>query len=354
MWNGYCGDLIRRANRNLLIAIVCIAALGALFLYYQRQYLTQFFRGASSVDAAKVVQSPVENQFVRIHVDRALDTGIQHTTTDHGVTRVDSQYFITLAAGKLLVLRIPNGENPDEIHDLNFEGRVRTIDAELSSHLERNLRSGLPPIASYYIDGEDYRSLGIFSLVIGIPVLLLWAWMLWRYLQGSGDFARHQFAQRIAKYGQLEMIVQEIDAEVAGAHSTYGHRGNKAEITQNWFLTRSVFGGDAIRLNHLTWAYQYHLKRKLYYLITISTKYFVYAYDDLGKKTQIQLSKDKVVDVLRDLAARAPNALFGYNKSLQKLWKTSKKDPSRFLEEARNLAVQTELAQQKTGTLPLH
>lgn len=355
MWNGYCGNLIRRANRNMLIAIVCIAAAGALFLYYQRQYLTQFFHGPNSVDATKVVQSPIENQFVRIHVERALDTGIQHTTTENGgPARVDSQYFVTMAGGKLLVLRLPHGGHPEEISDLTFEGRVRPIPADLGKHLDNNLRADLPPVATYYIDGQDYRDLGIVSLVVGIPILLLWSWMLWRYMQASGDFSRHPFAKRIAKYGQLEMLVQEIDAEMAGAHSTYSVRTNTVEVSQNWFLTHSLFAGEAIRLNHLTWAYQYLLKRKLYYFITIKTTYFVHAYDDLGNKTQIQLSKERVAEILQELAVRVPHALFGYNKSLQKLWKASKKDPSRFLQEARTLAGQTELAPQRTGTLPLH
>lgn len=354
MWNGYCGNLIRRANRNLLIAIVCVAALCALFLFYKRTYLAQFVQGARNVTAAQVVEKPAEDQFVRIHVDRAIFTGLQHTTKQKsGAVHIDSQYFATLISGKLLILRIPNGENPDEIRDLTFEGRVRPLTTELSSHLRGSLGPDIPPVADYYIDGEDYRELGIMTLVFGIPLLAFWLWMLWRYLQGSGDFARHGFAKRLAKYGPLEMIVQEIDSEMAAIHSTYSHRSITAEITQNWLLTRSLFSGDAIRLNHLVWAYQYLLKKKAYFVVTVNKSYFVYAFDDLGKKIQIQLSQEKVNDVLRELSAKAPQAILGFHKEIQKIWNSTKKDPSRFLLEARSLAGQTDLSTERTGSAPL-
>src|ERR1039458_2103589 len=65
MWNGYCGQMIRRTNRNLLIVIVGVAASVALLIYANRQYLRQFFHGPSTVEPAAIVLHPVEDQFVR-------------------------------------------------------------------------------------------------------------------------------------------------------------------------------------------------------------------------------------------------------------------------------------------------
>jgi hypothetical protein len=335
MWDQYCGQVIRRVNRNTLIAIVLIAAAGGLFLSSQRNYLVQFFRGPGNADAASIVQHPKEDQFVRIHVDHAYNSGLQHEKTENGVTTIDSQYFVTAAAGKLLLLRIPNGGHPDEMTDFSFEGRVRPLSSDLSQHLVNHNSANVMSIATYYIDGQDFRDFGIGVLVFGIPILIFWLWLLWRYLRGAGDPTQHLFARRIAKYGQLEMSVHEIDAEMMAAHSSYSLRVNKVELTQNWLLTETPFAADAIRLNHLTWVHPFLLKRKMYAVITVSKYYFLDAYDDMGKKIHIKLTKDKVDAAIRDLAAKCPHVLFGFDPSLQKLWKRSRKDPAPFLQEVR-------------------
>jgi hypothetical protein len=353
MWEGYCGDVIRRVNRNLLIAILCIAALGGLLTYSQRRYLSQFFRGPTAVDTSVVAQHPVEDQFVRVHVARAFDTGLQHVTTQDGSTQVDSQYFVTSAGEKLLILRVPDGGHPEEIRDLTLEGRVRPLSAELTQSLESRRPPHLPPLATYYIDGQDFRGLGIAFLIIGIPVLLFWLWMLARYRRGSADFAEHSFAKRIAKYGQLEMMVHEIDAETVPMHPVYSLRSIRVEITENWLLARMPFGANAIRLNHLAWAHLFVLKRKLYFLVTVGKNHFLNAYDDMGKKMQVKLSQKMVEGVIGDLVARCPHAIFGYQASIEKLWKRTRKEPGRFLEEAQSMRGQAEPSAARTSSIPL-
>jgi len=352
MWEGYCGEVIRRTNRNLLIAILCTAALGGLFTYSQRRYLSQFFRGPAAVDTSVVAQHPVEGQFVRVHVARAFDTGLQHVTTQDGREEVDSQYFVASAGEKLLILRIPDGGHPEEIRDLTLEGRVRPLSAELTQSLESHGPARLP-LATYYIDGQDFRGFGIAFLVIGIPVLLFWLWMLMRYRRGNSDFREHSFAKRIAKYGQLEMMVQEIDAETAPMHPVYSRRSIKVEVTQNWLLARMPFGANAIRLNHLAWAHPFVLKRKLYFLITVGKYHFLQAYDDMGKKMQVKLSKEMVDAVVGDLAARCPHAIFGYHASIDKLWKRTRKEPARFLAEAQAMRSQAEPSAARTSSVLL-
>lgn len=353
MWEGYCGDVIRRVNRNLLIAILGIAALGGLFTYSQRRYLNQFFRGPTAVDTSVVAQHPVEDQFVRVHVARAFDTGLQHVSTQDGRTEVDSQYFVTSAGKKLLILRIPDGGHPEEIRDLTLEGRVRPLSSELTQSLESHRPPHLPPLATYYVDGQDFRSFGIVFLIIGIPVLLFWLWMLARYQRGSTDFAEHSFAKRIAKYGQLETMVQEINAETATMHPVYSRRSIRVEITQNWLLAGMPFGANAIRLNHLAWAHPFVLKRKLYFLVTIGKNHFLNAYDDMGKKMQVRLSKEMVDTVIRDLVARCPHAIFGYHASIEKLWKRTRKEPGRFLREAEAMRGQAEPSAARTSSVLL-
>jgi hypothetical protein len=344
MWNGYCGQTIRRINRNLLGAIVLIvAALGSL-VYYHRHYMWQFLHGTSEVDPSTIVQHPVNDQFVRIRLTDAFNTGIEHTTTENGTQRVDSEYFVTLAGGKLLILRLSGGCHPDEIRDLTFEGRVRPLSAELNESIEKHRAADLPLIASYYVDGEDFRGTGIAMLCLVIPVLLFWLWMLRRYLRGVSNFAHHPFAEKIAKYGQLELMVQSIDTEIAGIHVCYSFWYNKADLTQNWLLTQTFVDADAIPLDKLTWVYPYVLKRKLYMLIIVGKFYFLDACDDMGKKIRIRLKKQMIESVLGDLAGRCPHVVIGYDATLDRLWKRFRNEPDRFLQQVRLLAGSTKYA----------
>jgi len=350
MWEGYCGKAIRRLNRNLGILIVSMAALGALFTYSQRQYLTQYFRGTKAIELSAAAEHPVDGQFVRVHVERAYNTGVQHTTEDRGAEVVDSQYFVTAAGEKLLMLRIPDGGHPREISNLTFEGRLRPLSAEVT----KQLPPPPAPLSGYYIDGEDFRGFGTWFLIIGIPLLLLWLFLIVVYQRGATDFTKHPFAKSVGNYGQLEMLMQEIDAETSPAHTVFSWRFNRAEITQNWLLVGTPLALKAMRLNHLVWAYTYVLKRKLYFLVTVQKNYFLIAYDDRGKKVQMTVNKNTGKDVIDELFLRCPNAVFGYDDAIQKIWKRTREKPELFRDEALSLRNQTEPTAVKTRSALMH
>lgn len=350
MWNGYCGDLIRRTNRNQLLALVCIAALSGSILYARGYYLSQFFRGPSAVDAAFVVQHPKEDQFVQTRVERAFHTGVRHTTTNNGVTKVDSEYFVTPAAGKLLILRVPDGGHPEELNSFPFEGRVRLLPGDVSAALEKRRNPDAPPLAPYYIDGEDYRGVATGLLIMGVPLLLFWLWLLRRYWPGAADFNRHFFARRVARYGPLETLVPEIDAEVAAADAARSVPFVKVKITRNWLAVGKPFDADAVRLSHLVWAHPYQVKRKLYYLITVAKYDYLKVYDDLGKEVQVRLTRKGMEAVMQDLMVKCPQAIFGYHAAIEKIWKRLRtKQPGAFLQEVRALTGQTGLTNPGTS-----
>lgn len=352
MWDGYCGNVIRRVNRNLLLAILGIAAVVLAFVYVQRQYLIQFFRGTTAVDASLVTEHPVQDQFVRVHLPRVINTGIQHTTTDHGVKSVDSEYYVTVVAGRLLVLRVPGGVHDDEMDDYTFEGRVRPLSPELRQQLEDRRSADLPPLADWYIDGKDFRSGGITALVLGVPLLIWWAWLILHYQRGSIDLSQHTFARRIARFGLLDSMVQEIDAQMAAVHPSYSRRGTRVEITRDWLLVSLPFSAYAVHLDHLLWAHPFVFKRKLYMLITVNKKYFLHVYDDLGKKFRVpRLTEQQIASILRDLAARSPRAIYGYHRGVAKLWRRFAGQPERFLTEAGALSGQVRTATAQTSSI---
>jgi|GEM_PF-5868389 hypothetical protein len=351
MWNGYCGNLIRRTNRNQLIVLLAVAALIGSVLYARWYYFNQFFRGTSSADVRAVAQHPREDQFVRVRIDQAFYAGLQHTTTKNGATEVDSQYFLTEAGDKLLILRVPGEGHPLELDNFTIEGRVRPLPDDLSAILEKSRQPNFPHFSPYYIDAEDYRGVGVGLIIIGVLALLFWVWLLWRYLPGAGDFSRHFFARRISKYGPLESLVPEIDMEVAAADAARSGTFGNLKITRNWLITGGPFDANAIRLNHLVWAHPYQVNRKLYYLITVARYYYLKAYDDLGKEVEVRLKKPVLDAALRELAGKCSQTFFGYHQVIEKLWKRlrNRGQSGRFLEEAHAILEQPEPKEEKVG-----
>lgn len=359
MWNGFCGGVVRRGNRNLLICALVLIAGAAALAAFNAKYIAGFFAGAHAADAAQLSTSnpsTLENSFVRVPVERAVATGIEHVTRDdsHPNGYVDSEYLAAPAGNKMMIVRVSGGNWADNIPAQTFEGRLRPLTADLQSKIGGVVAGdpSLPSLMPVYLDTVDYKENGYLILIFGTPLLLLALWLLWKYMQYSSDYTRHPFAKKLANYGQLEMLVQEIDSETSGAHPTYRRRGTSVVITQRWLLVKTLWGGAPMRLDHLVWAYRHVVKRKIYFIITVSKWHSVMAFDDLGQKIQAQLTEQKVNDALKDMAARAPQAVYGFDTRLQTLWKASGKDKSRFLPEARAIvSPQDALGERNTSTL---
>jgi hypothetical protein len=356
VWNGFCGNLIRRSNRNLLLCALILLAGIAAIAYFNARYLTSFFAGAHTETVAQLAAddpAKLPNTFVRIPVDGASATGLQHITTDdtHPNGYVDSEYLATRVGQKIMLIRASGSNWADNVPAQTFEGRLRPVSADIQSKV-----SSVNPDLQFmpvYLDTVDYKSNGVVLLIFGIPLLLLALLFLWSYMQYSGDFARHPFARRLEKYGQLEMLVQEIDSETSGAQSTFTHRTGTVYLTPHWMLSKTIFGGTPMRLERVVWAYRFVRKRKLYFAITISKRHSIVAFDNLGQRFQTQLNEQKVGEILKELAARVPQAIYGYDKRVLKLWKSCGKDKSNFLPQALAIVSPQEPLKERSSSLPI-
>lgn len=365
MWNGFCGNLIRRSNRNFLIAALLLLVIAGVLGWFNAQYLLSIFRGPRAIDPASFPagdSGKLINTFARIPVRYAVETGIQHITTNdsHPSGEADSEYVATPVNGHVLIIRISEaafGSAADpksgDLPAATYEGRFVPVSSDLRSKVADSLskNDNLPPILPVYLDTVEYKSDGYIVLVFGLTFLLLGLWLLWRFLQFSSDYSRHTFARRLARYGQLEMLVQEVDNEAAGAHTTYGRR-NGVVLTPRWLITQTNWSGVPARLDHVVWTYHHVMKRKLYFVITIAKWHSLITYDDFGNKSQVRMKEQQVLEALREVANRAPQAIIGYDKRLISLWRRLGKDKRNFLSEARNIISPNEpLQERKTTTL---
>jgi hypothetical protein len=353
MWNGFCGDLIRRSNKFLLIMSSILFAGIVIFYGFNIHYFTGFFLGGHAATAAELIHAKsaddFTNPFVAIQGGETIPTDLQEVTTDDShpngyitartiVTKIgDHELFVRVSPSHSLFFANPGGGDNAQ-PSLSVTGTLKPLSTSKQEFASRAQAMGSPVFLPYYLDSYEYKEFGWWSVVITGALAICCAWMFWLYLQRSADFTRHPFAKQIAHCGELAMLTQQIDSECAGAHFTVTNRAVTVHITQHWYIMTNAMAGSISRLDNLQWVYRTIIKRKMYYVITVGKNYQLNTFDKFGTKILAQLNEAKTGEAMSQLRSVAPQALYGYDKRVLKLWASYKKrDKSTFAAEAKQL-----------------
>ena len=358
MWNGFCGELIRKTNQRLLIVILVLASGLILFFGYNRRYFYGFFTGPHAVTQSDLLAangaSAFPNSILKVNGGATAGTGLYETTTDktHPEGYTSARYLATEIGGKRMLVRVspddplaqdaaPDNANPNGPRvqsSMVLTGEAIPLASLLSEKLAVATAAGDEQYLPFMLDTYEYKTFGWFSVVIGGLCLLGALWGASVYLKRNSDPVHDSFAKSVAKYGALESVVPQLDAEMASAHTTVSRRGNAVHVGQHWFVGATPFRAYGARLDGLVWAYRLIVKRKMYGIITVGTRHTLVAYDRFGQKISIQLDEPKTAEVLQLLRSVAPQAVFGFDKRLAKMWKAGKGDDrTAFITEAQAL-----------------
>lgn len=357
MWNGFCSDAIRRTNKNILILVAVLFSLLLLFFAYNRQYFRSFFAGAHTVTASQLenINNPdqLKNTFVRVQGSQTDSTGFSEIIRDdrHPNGYTNSIYLVTDVGHRHLILRCAPEVSEASFPNQIFQGQLLPLTADLRESIvapAEALNSENGTYLPFYLDTMDYKMFGDTSLVVGGVILFFALLALWFYLRRTGDFNRHPLMRRLAKYGQPEMLVQQIDSEMAGAHTTISKGNMIADITPEWLIASTTFSVLPMNTDRIVWAYRKKLKRKILLFITIRTTYYAIIHDSLGQRISLLLNDAKTTELLQHLRTVAPQAIYGFDKRLWKLWRKSK-DKSSFLAEGITLISGQTLGDQETA-----
>ena len=357
MWSGFCGDVIRKTNQRLLIVVLVIAAGLIAFFGYNRAYFYGFFAGPHATTQSELLsaQGPgaFSNSIVKVAGGATAGTGLYETTTDktHPEGYTSARYLVTEIGAKRLLVRVsPDDPLAQDAVDPNATGTIRTqpsmaltgevipLTSVLSEKLAAATAAGDEPYLPYMLDSYDYKSFGWISVLIGGLCLLGAVWGAVVYLKRSSDPAQDSFARGLAKYGALESVVPQIESEMASAHTTVSRRGNAVHAGQSWLVGTTPFRAYGARLDGLVWIYRLIVKRKMYGIITVGTRHTLMAFDRFGQKISVQLDEAKTAEALQHLRNVAPQAIFGFDKRLDRLWRAGKgTDRTAFITEAQTL-----------------
>ena len=323
MWNGFLGNLIRRTNQRLIIAALLILAGLAIFFGYNRSYFLGLFTGPHPASAQQLTSAATpaafRNPFVTVTDEHADPTGLQDVHESEGREYVDASFVSAIVGGHHMLVRIGPATDPSAVPQM-LTGQIKSV-ADLRGHLYGDYQTAAGDLLPIYLDTHEYKQFGYVSVAICAPILLLALWMLWRWWQVSSDFSRHPLCRRLAAQGQLELLVQQIDSEMAAPHLTVGHRANAVHVTPNWLLITNYFNGIVMPMSAVVWVYRSLVKRRIYFFITVSKRHLLNVFDQTGQKGAVQLNDAKTAELFDALRIATPRAVHGYDKRLLSLWR---------------------------------
>jgi Family of unknown function (DUF6709) len=319
----------RRANRNLLLVNGGMLAVIILIVAANYRYCANFVLGAQSISAAElgVLTSPEQRwrNFVSVSGTKSVNTEYQdvvnHMEGGRVVsTEIKDEYVLLRVGEKILLVKAAPGKEK-----LEYSGELVATPDHVREDLLRPLAKDSPDLASevlpFTLNAADYRSNGYTMRMIGLPVLALALWNCLKAMRRSAEIQTSPAWKNLAVYGNAEQLSQQIEAELQPAMiRKYGN----LQLGQQWMVRRKTFSTWASPIADLVWIYKKVTKHSVNFIPTGKT-YSVVLVGRHRQRIEEQMKEKAVNEMLADLTARVPWALFGFTQDLEKAWQ---KDPA--------------------------
>ncbi|MGC2745390.1 MAG: DUF6709 family protein [Candidatus Angelobacter sp.] len=319
----------RRANRNLLLVNGGMLAVLILIGAANYRYCANFVLGSQSISNAELagISSPEQRwrNFVSVSGTKSANTGYRDVVNHMDGGRVtsteikDEYIFLQVEEKVLLVKAPPNKEK------LEYSGELVATTDQVKEDLLRPLAAENADLAGavlpFTLNAADYRSNGYTMLMIGLPVLALALWNCLKAMRRISEIQLSPVWKNLAVYGNAEQLSQQIEAEMQPAMiRKYG----KLQIAQQWMVRRKFFSTWASPVADMVWIYKKVTKHSVNFIPTGKT-YSVVLVGRHRQRIEEQMKEKAVNEMVADLTARVPWALFGFTQDLENAWR---KDPA--------------------------
>jgi hypothetical protein len=319
----------RRANRNLLLVNGGILAIIILVIVGNYRYCANFVLGAQSISSAELaaLTSPEQRwrNFVSVSGTKSVNTEYQDVVNHMEGSRVVSteikdEYIFLRVGEKILLVKADPGKEK-----LEYSGELVATTDRVKEDLLRPLATEDADLAGqvlpFTLNAADYRSNGYAMLIIGLPLLVLALWNCLKVMRRISEIQLSPVWKHLAVYGNAEQLSQQIKAELQPAMiRKYG----KLQIAQQWMVRRKTFSTWVSPIGDLVWVYKKVTKHSVNFIPTGKT-YSVVLVGRHRQRIEEQMKEKAVNEILADLTARVPWALFGFTQDLEKAWQ---KDPA--------------------------
>lgn len=324
MFNTIVGKQVLLKSRNLLISNGILMAALLAVAGWQYRYLYNFALGPFPVDVKKLeeIKSLDDSlqQFITVKGNAIDDTGVQQITkrvrrsTGQTVSESVSAKYQTLKLNKRILL-VKSGVSANStqvtggLSDISSEVKSRIVDPIESQ--SSTLKGTFLP---FMLDTGDYRAVGYFALLFGVPISLFSLWKIISAIRWRSNLGNYPISKRLAKLGDWQTLIQEIDAEANSGINTIMIGNN--QLTRSWLLQLKNIEMKAIRLDQLVWAYKKVTSTKY------GKFYSVALHDRQGEEYVCPCPNEADVELLlKELFERFPHLILGYSDDLKKMWK---------------------------------
>jgi hypothetical protein len=171
-----------------------------------------------------------------------------------------------------------------------------------------------------YASMIDYVGDWWWALAIDVPLLLLATWNLSKWKKRAWDYTCHPICKRLARFGTLEQVIQEIEAAILmnPVEKIAGVR-----LFGPWLFKPRFFGLTCFHVPDIVWVYKKVTQHSVNFIPT-GKSFAALLYDRYGYSTEIQASEKKIVVLMTHIIKHCPWTIAGFSKDLEKLW-TSRK-----------------------------
>lgn len=323
---------VKRANRNLLLVNGVIAVLVIATVAGNWRYCANFIMGCEPISATElaVMKSPDQrwHNFVHVTGGQAAKSGyrdiVKHMQNGQVIsTEIKDEYIFLRVAEKLLLVKAPAGTT-----QLEYSGELEPTAEPINNSLLTPLAAQDPDLKAqvlpFTLNATDYRDTGYAILIVGVPFFLLAAWNLLKVARRSSEPQLAPTWKNLGQFGNAEQLSSQIEAELGpGGPRSYG----KLLMSQQWLVRRKLYSTWVSPVADLAWVYKKVTKHSVNFIPTGKT-YSVILIGRHRQRTEEQMKEKAVNNLLNDLALRVPWAFFGFNQTLESMWR---KDPAGFI-----------------------
>ena len=318
----------RRANRNLLLVNGVMLVVIILIVAANYRYCANFLLGSQSISNTELaaLTSPEQRwrNFVSVSGTKSVNTDyrdvVNHMEGSRVVsTEIKDEYILLRVGDRILLVKAAPGKEK-----LEYSGELVATTDRVKDDLLRPMAAEDADLARavlpFTLNAADYRSNGYTMLMIGLPILALALWNCLKAVRRSGEIQTSPVWKNLAVYGNAEQLSQQIEAELQPAMiRKYG----KLQIAQQWMVRRKTFSTWVSPIADMVWIYKKVTKHSVNFIPTGKT-YSVVLLGRHRQRIEEQMKEKVVNEMVADLAARVPWAIFGFDQNLDRAWR---KDP---------------------------
>ncbi|SRR5579859_273191 len=161
---------------------------------------------------------------------------------------------------------------------------------------------------------QDFWPLLIFGLLF-----LLALWNCIKAVRRYGEIQTTPIWKQVSNYGVVEQLSSEIEQQRQGPKTKYG----KLEVAGTWLVQKSLFSTWVSPVGDVAWVYKKVTKHSVNFIPT-GKSYSVIILGRHRQRVEVSMPEKRTNELLADLAARVPWAIYGFEKQLETAWT---KDP---------------------------